>query len=170
MADKYADAQKLAASDLAFTVTGAKLSGTWQVGNLYWDDAKKHTVGEARLTFAADAGDKLGEAPFVAADVIVLEVGPPAKVLAHADATKLRDALARKAQIESAITAARAKLKTLPRYGYWLKEKWPYETRVWLQGKTILVVFDTPAVTDQNIAIEIDPATSKVLSVRLGMA
>ncbi len=170
VADKTSDGQKLASADLAATIASEKLAGAWQLGPLYWDSTQKHTIGEARLVFAADATDKLADAPFVAGDKIVLDLGPPAKILAHADAKKLREAAKRTADVETALAIARAKLKTLPRYSYWVKEGWKYETRVWLQGTKILVAFDTPNVTDQNINIEVDPIGKKVLSVKLGMA
>lgn len=172
MADKFTDGEKLAKADLAATVTTAKLTGTWQLGPLYWDSVQKRTVGEARLVFAVDASDQLADAPFVASDKIVLDLGPPAKLLGHADPKKLKDALARTADIDAALAIARTKLKTLPRYGYWVKEGWKYETRISINdnNKNVLVVFDTPNVTDQSIMIAIDPTTKKVLSVRMGMA
>jgi hypothetical protein len=172
MADKFTDGEKLAKADLASTVTTAKLAGTWQLGPLYWDSVQKRTIGEARLMFAVDASDKLADAPFVASDKVVIDLGPPAKMVAHADPKKLKETIARIAEIDAALAIARAKLKTLPRYSYWVKEGWKYETRVTVNenNKNVLVVFDTPNVTDQSIMIAIDPTTKKVLSVRMGMA
>src|SRR6185503_20103714 len=114
--DKFTDGQKLASADLAATVAKEKLGGTWQLGPLYWDSVQKRTVGEARLVLAVDPADKLADAPFVAGDMLALDLGPPPKILVHADPKKLRDAAARTADVETALALGRAKLKTLPRY------------------------------------------------------
>lgn len=169
-ADKFSDGQKLAADDLAATVTTAKLAGSWQVGPLRWDSVEKRTVGDARLILASDATDKLAEAPYIVAHALVLDLGPPAKVTSHADPKKLRETLARKAEAETAVAVARAKLKTLPRHAEWVKEGWRYESRVVLRDKAILVVFDPPNVTDQSVAVVIDLASKTVRSVHLGAA
>lgn len=168
--DKDTDAEKLANADLATMVAKEKLAGTWQLGPLYWDTSTRRTVGEARLVFAADPADHLAAPAFVAADQLAVDLGPPPKLLAHADPKKLRAAAARAGDVEVALALARAKLKTLPRYRGWVKAGWAYQTRVWLSAAAIQVVFDTPNVTDQNIDIDIDVVAKKVLKVRLGAA
>jgi hypothetical protein len=169
-ADKYAAGRELAADDLAATVAREKMPGKWRIGPLYWNQTKQQTIGEARLVFAADPTDELAEPPFVAADTLALELGPPPRMLAHVDAQKLREVAVRAGEVDAVVGVARKTLKTLPRYAEWVRRRWRYETRVWLRGATIIVSFDTPDVTDQDIAIEIDLATRQVLSVKLGMA
>lgn len=69
------------------------------------------------------------------------------------------------------------KLKELPRFQAWKDRGWSYTTDVYLFGSfpsvkdgQVIVVFDTPLVTDQDITLTIDVKTKKIISVFEGQA
>jgi len=165
-AGKPADAvaESLAKDDLLSVVASAHLSGEWSV-SLYWDQARKATVADARLVFATDPSDPLAMPPYVSADQFRVDIGPPAKIVSHADPEKLRKSATQASRFETALKLARAELVKLPRYRHWQQEKWGYETVLFVSTKDghVIVTFDTPAVTDNDIRIEIDPDTGSVV-------
>jgi hypothetical protein len=173
-ADKWDDAARLAADELAMLVAHEHIDGTWRAGPLYWDDTAKRTTCEARLLLSIDSTDPLADAPFVDAGTFQVDVGPPPHMLSHADPVALHRTARRAGELGTALGLARTTLKHLKRYTYWKEEHWRYETRIWLDANGhVFVSFHPPNVTDNDISIEIDPAApavKRVVAVRLGMA
>jgi hypothetical protein len=169
-ADKTADGAKLAKDDLTALVAKEHIAGVWEIGEPYWDSSPKHTRADAHITLKGDGDPLLLGSPFAIGGFYLLELGPPPKLLAKPAAKDLAETATHAADFEVALGLARAELHKQQRYGYWQSQKWKYETRVYVAKGHVFVNFDTPGVTDQDIVVEIDPATRKVIAVRLGMA
>lgn len=169
-ADKNADGVKLAKDDLIALVAKEKVPGVWELGDLYWDSSAKHTRADAHIVLKGDGDPLLQGAPFATGGNYYLDLGPPAKLISKPAAKDLADTASHAADFDVALGLARAELHKQQRYSYWQKEKWKYETRLYVSKGHIFVSFDTPNVTDQDIVVEIDPAAKKVIAVRLGMA
>lgn len=163
--DNSIAAQKLATEDLFAITSAAHLPGEWRV-QLWWDSARKATVADVQLLFATDPSDPLAEQPYISADQFQVEVGPPARIVSHADPDKLRQVVSQASQVQIALDLARPELKTFERYQSWKKKQRRYTTRASLLHEKgyVSITFNPYGITDNNIDYIIDPSSKSIVS------